>query len=177
MNELFPYTKHVPGWLAGCFHKANAGNYAYKQLFYTDVKHRVLREYGEFAGHDKQVIERKCWSCHGTGVYKKYWYEGLYRILLSSEKCWNCNDGIYSCVTYYLERWVLNGKLYHIPVMDSGVFPYVNELKGVIKHEPVDNKEALKSFLVLLFYYNRKSFMAFVRERIRTKRAVDDLPF
>lgn len=152
--ELFPAEKQIPQWLADYFYIANAGNYSLKQMFYSEVKPVVLRVFGVHAGYDLQTIEYKCWTCGGTGKY----YNG--------NTCYHCSNGIYSTRQFSLERFILNGRLYHIPCKEVVVEPVVNTIKGVITHETIDSKEAQRAFLILLWKYNKASFYNHLKEII-----------
>ena len=191
--ELIPLTKQIPQWLADYFYKANAGNYRYKQSFYSDIKNPVLEKYAEFIGYEMQVIEYPCNSCDGDGKFKHYHYEDGRRYLIKTEPCWHCTNGIYQIRKFTLKKYVLNGVIYHIP----GDFnPYVRHLstviKGRIEHEPVDSSEALNAYLILLWWYNKrvfyyrmktylelriKSVSELVQKLVRKDNTNDDLPF
>ena len=141
-QTLFEVEKQIPQWLADYFELANAGNYRYKQDFYDHIKPVILKNFATPAGVDLQIIEKECWSCNGTGVYKKYQYEYGQRYLLSEQACFKCDKGIFDIKQVYLSRWILNGKVYHMPADKPLYTPVTNEIKGIIKHEPVDNQAA-----------------------------------
>lgn len=92
----------------------------------------------------------------GTGVWKNYQYEFGQRYLIGTDKCWNCNEGIYSTHSYYLKRYILNGVLYHIPSFDNPQQPIVNVIEGIIGHKEIPSEKALKSFLILCAVYNKQ---------------------
>jgi len=190
--ELFPHKKHISDYMATCFYLANSGVYEEKQLFYQHVKNIILEKHADFIGYDLQIIEHKCWSCGGTGVWKKYWYEGNARYLLKEEKCWNCKNGIYQIKKISLKRYILNGSVYHIPCDESMIDkePVQNIIQGIVKHDVVDLKEAFESFLILLWVYNRTEFYYHVKNVLKSKiqgiaefvqnlmsRKNNDLPF
>jgi len=188
--ELIPTVKHIPQWLAEHFNNANTGNYRDKQLFYAEIKYPVLEKYAEKCGWDKQIIERKCHSCSGTGVYKHYNYEFGQRYLIGEEKCWNCSKGIYSKNTFYLKRYILNGVLYHIPQFNNPHEPIINTINGIISHREIAPENALKSFLVLSAVYNRqllrdlaimytkkKYQTSFIQQLLSINPRYEDLPF
>lgn len=156
-ETLFEIEKQIPQWIADYFELANAGVYLHKQSFYNVVKPHVLKIFGQFAGFDLQIIEKKCWSCNGTGVFKHYNYEFSQRYLIKEEPCWHCKNGIYETKRIPLERYILNGKIYHIPTDNPGI-TYTNEIKGVIVHEQVDSDKALRAYIILLWIYNKPEF-------------------
>jgi hypothetical protein len=156
---IFEVEKQIPQWIADYFELANAGNCSHKQSFYSTIKPHVLKTFGKFAGYDLQIIEKKCWSCNGTGVFKHYHYEFSQRYLISQEPCWRCKGGIYETKKISLRRYILNGKLYHIPCENFvSMTYYTNEIKGVIVHEQVDPNKALRAFIILLWIYNKAEF-------------------
>lgn len=193
--EIFPTKKHIPDWLAEHFHKANAGVYDGKQYFY-DLKCSVLTQYGEFLGCDHQIIEKPCHSCNGTGVFKKYAYDGGQRYLIHTEPCWNCSKGVYCTKHVTLYRYLLNGATYHIPQIFDPEINHLKEIRGIIKHDPVDPGEAYRSYLILLWKYDKEHFyeqvksivsseaikrFSWLKELISTMfrkdNEIDDLPF
>lgn len=153
--------------LANLLWKANAGMYPEKQLFYEHVKKPILSIYGVSDGYDLQTIKKKCWSCDGTGIYKHYHYEYGERFLVKQEECWNCSNGIYETKYIWLKRSIINGIIYHTPV----ILPFMsakpepkNRINGLIEHKPV--KHARASFFMLLFIYNRGVFFLQIRKMI-----------
>ena len=175
---------------------ANTGKYPEKQLFYEHVKKPILSTHGVSDGYDLQIIKKKCWSCDGTGVYKKYHYEYGERFLLKKEECWHCVNGIYETKYIWLKRSIINGNVYHTPV----ILPFMsakpepkNRINGLIEHKPV--KHARASFFMLLFIYNRSVFFLQIRKMItrcrlnakyrlkrlvnsiRYRKQLDELPF
>ena len=164
--ELFPATNHIPQWLADYFHKANAGQYAGKHDFYINVKPLIL-EHGEFIGYDLQIINKPCHSCDGTGVYKKYGRNGH---VYDRDSCWNCNGtGIYEIKKISLKRYLLNGKIYHVPCYEIRSEPHKNEIKGYVVHDQVDSDEAFRAYLILLWKYNRNWFYYKIKAMIDYK--------
>jgi hypothetical protein len=196
--ELFPIEKQIPQWLADYFNMANAGKYKYKAEFYANIKGLVLNIHGVFDGYDLQIIEKACWSCDGTGIYKMYQYKNNKRYLLDKRDCYHCINGIYHTRRQPLERYLLNGVIYHIPVspIREGLpwtpQPIHNEIKGLIIHEPVDGDAALRAFLILCWKYNKlffyqqaKEFAAqktewiinLIQSLFKKDNCIDDLPF
>lgn len=191
-TTLFPDKLHIPQWLADYFHQANAGEYEYKSSFYTDIKPIVLGDYGVFSGYDLQIIEKKCRSCHGTGQYKHYHYENGRRYVLRTEPCYNCTDGIYYTAKVSLERYILNGKLYHMPCDAPVNAPVVSVIRGIVKHEWVAPQQAIRAYYILLWRYNKPLFYQRLKKLAETKiegihnllqslfrkdKSNDDLPF
>lgn len=150
--EIFHEVQHIPQWLADYFHKANAGEYPEKRDFYSRLKPYILKNLGEFTGYDLQIIEKKCHTCDGTGQWGYWRHDG-------GDTCWSCNgEGIYQIKKISLERYLLNGVVYHIPCYELKPEPHKNEIKGLVKHEPVNGIEAHKAFMVLLWKYNKDEY-------------------
>lgn len=169
MSELlFPDKEHIPQWLANYFYKANAGNYDGKLDFYLNIKPIVLNNYADFIGYDLQIIEKKCHSCDGDGVYKKYDFNGH---VYDRETCWSCNGtGIYEIKKMSLKRYLLNGRIYHIPAYEIRNEPVKNHINGLIKHEAISPYDAHNAYLILLWKYNRNWFYHRVKELIDQRK-------
>ena len=77
--------------------------WGHKQAFYK-FKSDFLNEYGKPDGFDIQKIEKECWGCNGTGIWR------------GQEECYKCEGtGIYENVTIRLDRYKLRGELFHCP--------------------------------------------------------------
>jgi len=172
-TELFSIEKQIPDWLHEYFHTANAGTYKGKNLFYSLIKGRVLDKHAQKAGFDLQIIEHKCWSCSGTGVYKHYYYEFGQRYLSSSKPCYNCKDGIYRTVKIVLQRYILNGVVYHVPrpdILTESIIP-VSIVTGIIEHDKTDPDKAFKAFLIVFWKYAPDDFRNYVTGIIKDASA------
>lgn len=167
--ELIPVIKHIPQWLADYFYKANAGEYKGKEYFYNQIKPFVLGCYGEFIGYELQIIKYKCTACGGTGTYKHYHWEDGQRYLLRQEPCFCCINGIYATMKFSLRKYVLNGKSYHIPQTFKPDERHINTIRGKIKHEKIDSKEAYSAYLIILWKYDKQSFYRQLKEITKTK--------
>ncbi|MGE5052049.1 MAG: hypothetical protein ACM3KI_11145 [Bacillota bacterium] len=167
--ELMPLTKHIPQWISNYFYQANCGNYVGKQYFYEKIKPFVLNSFGEFVGYDLQIIKQQCYSCDGTGVYKKYHYEYGQRFLVKKEACIRCNGGIYMTKRFSLARYVLNGKIYHIPHFFESNRNHINTIEGVINHESINHDEAFRAYLIFLWKYDKAAFYSRLKEMAQTK--------
>lgn len=194
--ELFHKVKHIPDWLAVHFYKANAGNYPGKNDFYSLLKPAIL-SHGEFIGYELQIIKKKCFTCFGTGTYKQYRWEYGERYLIHKEPCRNCTNGIYYTKKVTLMKFNLNGNVYHIPLPElKNDVQYIGEINGLVTHENIPGDEAYRSFLILLWKYNKpmfyqksKEFLSkefvkyfkwipeFMQKCIRKDNNSDDLPF
>ena len=109
-------TSREIGWLR----TANAGDFAMKRSFYH-LKASLLAEHGESSGFDLQTVDHACWSCGGTG----WWKRGV--------ECLSCdNSGIHHTTRHWLRRWHLGDHLFHTP-SDTGDNP-VREIDGLIVH-------------------------------------------
>jgi hypothetical protein len=188
--ELFPEVQHIPQWLADYFRKANAGDYPEKKAFYSRLKPLILKTFAEFAGYDLQIIEKKCHTCDGTGQWGYWRHDG-------GDTCWSCNgEGIYETKAISLERYLLNGVIYHIPCYELKAEPHKNRITGHIKHEPVNGIDAHRAYIILLWKYNKEEFYrtvwqfiadyparmkaeirTFCQSLIRKDNTKDELPF
>lgn len=150
----------------------SAGYWAYRPAFYK-LKNQLLEKYGHEADYDLQHIEKKCYSCGGTGWYRE------------NNRCQNCNKGIYSRKDIVLKRFLLNGYIFHQPIgeLEPGsnrlkifagydgdewneypTFKYeifhgkiINVINGLIVHEPV-GVHPIWAYYYLLWEYNRELF-------------------
>lgn len=152
-----------------------------KKSFYV-LKSDILHKYGHEADYDLQTITKNCHTCNGKGVYRCNWK--------LSETCWSClGDGIYQKKKVVLKRWVLNGAVFHEPAGELHMgklkifngyedgypsFRYepfqgkiVNEINGLIKHEPME-LNATWAFYYLLWNYDRESFFKVISRDINS---------
>lgn len=141
------------------------------QSFYK-LKDKILTKFGNKNAYDLQVIKQTCWSCEGTGKFKSDWKP--------IETCWSCGGaGVFRTKKIVLERWLLNGNLFHKPLGElSGVLyrkvtpfndiitiPFCgvirNEIKGYIRHE---NKEGNPQYCLyyLMWHYDREMFWKYL---------------
>ncbi len=125
---------------------ANAGNYPGKREFFYPLKDKVLRKYGRFEGYDRQVLSYPCWRCHGTGVLSDLWGS-------AGAACTKCGgDGIWETRTYFLERWLLEERVFHIPTTLTALPEGAREISVITKkivHGAVDSSQALRAALAL----------------------------
>lgn len=129
----------------------NASNsWQLKQEFFK-LKAEILQRYATKAGIAKQIIKKECNTCDGTG-----WY-------LTTTRCRNCNGGVYQTRTYYLQRWVMNGDTYFVPVNDPTTMgPILQEFEGTVDHEPVKGVDPFFAYAALTSKYNRFMFDDFL---------------
>jgi len=166
--KLFETKKDIPKWIADYFYLANSGTYSGKQSFYSNVKTIILDKFGIFDGYDQQIIKKECWSCHGTGLYKHYWYECGELMCIKQEKCYSCIKGVYSTRQFFLKRYILNENIYHIPCdFEPIVGPIKNKINGIIKHETVNSEQAYRAYIILLFLYNKNKFYCLIKDMIQ----------
>lgn len=146
-------------FLQKCLITANGiNNCKLKQRFYS-VKQQILIDYGTFDDYDIQYISNKCWSCS----------DGTFHFLdgssASCNKCWG--SGVYSISTYYLKRYYLNGKLFHVPEKDEPSDCVIrNKINGRIKHKNRTEfyLSGIQSAFVLLYLFDRKWFWLIIGE-------------
>lgn len=158
----------------------SAGAWVYRYAFYQ-LKNTILEKYGHEADYDLQHIEKKCHSCDGKGNHPR-------------GQCYRCNSGVYQRKKVVLKRWILNGCVFHKPVgeLDSGKlkifngyyeseysgceypsFKYeqfngriINEIRGIIKHEPMP-LSATWAFYYLLWNYDRDKFHKCIAQDVK----------
>lgn len=124
-------------------HIANSSPPHRKMEFYA-LKERLLRAYGTLLGYDCQHVEKECWTCEGTGVYKEWVYYKGQEVLAKREPCRRCNDGVYSEFWVLLEAWKWGPYEFHTPIdrsyspkwWDAGPDgqPTRRRIEGYIRH-------------------------------------------
>ena len=134
------------------FEIANNGKYLDKWLFY-ELKKQILIQYGTADGHDKQVIPVICGRCKGNGQIVT---EFRMRIPIKTEVCPVCNgEKRREDRVLYLHRYLLNEKVFHIPVNNyTGELKIKNTIKGKIKKPDVHPDNSYISMTVLALYFN-----------------------
>lgn len=156
------------------FTDANAGAYTDKIGWFYPRKDSFLRKHGIFHGYDKQIIQKICYRCEGSGEYVSRCegcrYEG---------DCWSCwhdeedydastwqaenrcprcgGTGFYMNRTYWLERYKLGDKVFHIPVRDESKLPFLMEppgniYTGKLAHADVDPARAERAMRLLFLW-------------------------
>jgi hypothetical protein len=126
---LFPEPIDIPEAHMKAFIVCNSSP---TQTFYL-LKDKILTKYGHRNDYDLQIIKQTCNSCDGTGIFKSDWKP--------RESCWSCGgDGIFRRKKIILERWLLNGNLYHKPLGEFFNIPVdtiiKNKIDGYIRHTP-----------------------------------------
>jgi hypothetical protein len=138
------------GWLLG-----------WKRHFYF-WKSKFLQRAGELDGWDLQVIRLKCHGCGGSGTWHSEYGD-------HSDLCRRCGgDGIYRVDAVKLTRWRVGGSVFHVPgertrwvswdlpmEEESG---FRERITGLIKHEPVPERVAIRAFLKLLYVFDPEEF-------------------
>ena len=123
------------------------------------IKNRILSKYAHHVCYDVQFIEgKKCYSCDGTGVYKKSTFQfGNFGI--DECDCWNCVEGWYKRPVWNILEKVQFGKYYfHQPFKKSFVKPEISvkNIEGYITH----NRSKFGVFaLVILFVFFEKGYL------------------
>lgn len=124
-----------------------------KRKFYYHLKPQILQRYAQKDHFDLQVIKRKCRNCGGS---KLHW---------NGEPCWQCNaTGIFRTDKVLLHRYILNGKLFHIPDTETPLnkATIVNTIEGLIEHKPVYRFSPVFAYGYLLTQYNAPLFFPFI---------------
>lgn len=176
--ELFNLHTDIPEKDFERFARLNKSGYS---SFYP-LKDSILRKYGHSDSYDLQKIVVKCNACDGTGKFRKYtdWNRFV------KEPCFRCDNGIYDTKYIALERWILNGTLYHIPLgrvnphglhSELGNLRYVNTIEGKIKKEMYDLKEVKRDYMTLLRIYDRNAFLSLVMSEFKYKHRKTKLKF
>lgn len=139
---------------------ANAGQYAEKKFWFYPFKTRFLRRHAITDGLDLQTIVKKCWC--GDGIFRGVDHTAPRHFW---ETCNRCNGtGIYETHRVVLIRWSLGGKIFHEPsslITWSRRAEYKEQFEGLIKHPPVNNAAARRSFLRLLFRYEPNTLIRY----------------
>lgn len=157
--------------LPAILHYANryaANAYSGKDEFYK-IKTKILKAYATFIGYDIQHIEGKiCWTCGGTGDYKKYSYNGrVYDI----DSCWSCaGTGWYRDHKFILLEVYTFGKYqFHNPTIKKetlGKCPFPTPegtkiIKGYIGHGY--SKLGVYCITILFAFSNKELFKQYCR--------------
>lgn len=122
-----------------------------KQEFFK-LKVEILQKYATKAGIAKQTIKKECYTCDGTGYFR------------TGALCYNCTKGVYEARTYYLQRWVMNGYLYFVPLLSNPTMcPVVQEFEGTVVHEPIIGVSPFFAYAALTSKYNRFMFDGFLQ--------------
>jgi hypothetical protein len=162
--KLFPDKKQMNGFLFKCFVMANGSDYWYemKEEFYK-VKNKVLKRKAIYCGLQMQRVPVRCNSCDGTGRWHYWYYDG-------GEWCFRCRGtGIFQVRLYYLMKYILNGKVFHIPV-GRWYMPQFGDLctqeviSGRIKHRDY-KKAGYYGALILMAVYCPSRFIKYKRKR------------
>lgn len=143
----------MKAWL---LHLANANPpFSTRQEFYT-LKHRLLKRYGHFEGHQIQEIRKDCW---GPGrindAYGEYEYQGC-----RGETCPRCRGtGVFDIRWVRLERWTWGRYVFHVPSGDTRVIPSPYPPRDMIRgriehlHDHQRSREALLWLYLLCGQY------------------------
>lgn len=125
-----------------------------------DFKDRFLKRFATPAGWDFQTIEHECLTCDGTG--EKF-----------GHTCRSCGGyGIFKTTNHWLERWDLQGTIYHRPVSCFEV-PWprpviVEEIEGRIRHDAtVTEGQARRAFNRLLLRHEPATWWKAVCNNIK----------
>lgn len=131
----------------------NASNsWQLKQDFFK-LKAEMLERYATKAGIARQKIKKECYTCDGTGYYH------------TGDSCYNCTKGIYQTRTYYLQRWVMNGDLYFVPLLSNPTMcPIVQEFEGYVSDwvEPVKGIDPNFAYAAFTSKYDKQRFYDFL---------------
>ena len=137
---------HILAWL---LHRANRQT---KSEEYYRVKDIILRAHGTTIGYDVQFIEgKKCFSCHGTGIYQGYNY---YTDESFSDLCWHYHNGWYKRPAWnILSRIRLGKHIFHKPFERAYKKPTISQpiIQGYIEHTPA-RYGALALHILFLIY-------------------------
>ena len=136
----------ILSWL---LHRANRQTKC--KEFYR-IKDKILSRYGTFIGYDVQFIEgKKCYSCHGTGIFRGY---NEYSGNSFSDICWNCDNGWYKRPVWNILSRIRFGQyIFHRPFDRAYKKPEVSSpiIQGYIEHTPA-RYGALALHILFLIY-------------------------
>lgn len=122
----------------------------YKQSFYH-LKQVILSKYAVQVGIARQIIDVKCSSCNGTGVFQR------------GVSCMRCDRGIYQRRTYFLRKYVMNGKGYYVPICyEASLGGITEEIKGYIVHDPIEGVHPNFAYAALMYKYDSQVFHMFI---------------
>ncbi|HRG38021.1 MAG TPA: hypothetical protein PK289_05785 [Bacteroidia bacterium] len=157
-TQLFPETLDIPEAHMKAFIICNSSP---TQTFYL-LKDKILTKYGHRNDYDLQIIKKTCNSCNGTGKFKCNWKP--------TETCWSClGDGIYMKKQIILERWILNGNLFHKPLGHFFKLPVdtviKNKIYGYIRHDPKEGNSQYCLYY-LMWNYDRDMFWKYLEHDI-----------
>ncbi|MDE2019371.1 MAG: hypothetical protein KGJ13_03420 [Patescibacteria group bacterium] len=152
------------------------------QFGFYPFKTRFLKRFALRDGYDLQRVNKMCWKCDGSGMYTAH------------EECRSCGgSGIHHTNEHWLERWNLQGTVYHVPRDHGEVYHEngrkypepKNEIYGIIQkgiecvvigadyegRERVvpSSQEAHWAFIRLLVRYEPLTFWEYVKSCIRQK--------
>ncbi|MDE2020029.1 MAG: hypothetical protein KGJ13_06825 [Patescibacteria group bacterium] len=133
-------------------------------------KTRFLKRFAVRDGYDLQRVDKECFTCGGSGMYTE------------KEECRHCGgSGIHHTNEHWLERWDLQGTVYHVPRENVEVYlenehkypDPKNEIHGVIqkgiKGSVPSSQEAHRAFIRLLVRYEPVNFWEYVKSCIGQK--------
>ena len=143
------------------FYLANAGSYYDKTLNFYPFKARFLKRFGNCDGWDSQEVDHLCWTCDGTGSFGSG---------LNAQTCRSCGgDGVHHTNFHWLHRYELGGRIYHVPEPPPFLLKVKNEIEGLIKHEPIDERTARRAFMRLLVRHEPGTFYQMLLDSARNK--------
>jgi len=132
------------------------------KTYWYELKSRLCSKYGVNDGYDLQHLAGKhCYSCDGTGVYRRY---------VSPELCWNCYHGWYKRPCYVLlERIRVGTYVFHKPIRreyslkayEETEVPMTVTIEGYINHSR--HKYGEYALLILLLLFDRKNLNTYFR--------------
>ncbi len=130
----------------------DAHNYWMQKQDFYKLKVKILDKYATKAGIAKQKIKKECYTCDGTGYYH------------TGDTCYNCTKGIFEIRTYYLQRWVMNGSAYYVPIIYRPATdgPVIDEFEGTIYHEPHKTIQPDFAYAALTCKYDKDAFHKFI---------------
>jgi hypothetical protein len=143
---------------------ANAADYGDdKHRWFYPFKTRFLREHALSDGYDLQTIIDRCWC--GDGIFRGI--EGT-RPEHAWEQCFKCmGTGIYRERRITLERWSLNGHVFHEPKgPELGSIDYKCTFNGYIthsNHRNINPRDGRRAMLKLMLRYEPASWWRYRR--------------
>lgn len=129
----------------------NSNMFEQKRTFYI-LKDAILNEFGQIDGYDLQHIKKKCWNCDGDGIFKRYgWFDGKW-VIVDRERCRSCIKGVYAEYTVPLQRYILNGGIFHKPVT-TATGEYKGKIEGLVRHTTIADFNCTRALDELLDKY------------------------
>jgi hypothetical protein len=134
-----------------------------KNVYFYQIKNKLLNKYGTFLCYDIQFIEgKKCHSCRGTGIHHYYDFDGE---IYDTDLCWHCHNGWYKRPFWTILAKIKFGEYkFHQPFKKVYEKPdnTIELINGYIEHTP--GKYSGFALFVLCLLYEKKYLRRWYKE-------------